>query len=127
MRLLLAMLVCGVTPAWAAAQTAVRLPANDTIVAIGWAGAAHRIHDQRSWHGNLLVGLSSGHYWTDHVKTEFEASWNSLRKHQVYENIERQGGYTYALSEYRASDVRAGVTQLYQFGRNQWVHPYVGV
>jgi hypothetical protein len=127
MRVLLAVLICGITPAWAAAQAGVSLPANDAIISIGWAGADHHVQDQRRWQGNLLIGVSGGHYWTDHLKTEVEASWNSPRKHEVYENIERQGGYTYALSDYRAFDLRAGVAQLYQFGRNEWVHPYVGV
>lgn len=128
MRVFLAMLICGVTPAWAAAQTkAATLPSNDAIVAIGWAGAEQKIFEQRQWHGSLLVGLSGGHYWTDHLKTEVEASWNSPHTRQVYENIERQGGYTYSLSDYRARDIRVGVVQLYQFGRNEWVHPYVGV
>ena len=128
MRVLLALLICGVTPAWAAAQTApAALPGNDTIVSIGWAGAEHEIHDQRRWDGALLAGLSGGHYWTDHLKTEVEASWSGPRKQEVYETIERQGGYTYALSEYRAHDIRIGVSQVYQFGRNEWVHPYVGI
>ena len=127
MRVLLAVLICGVTPVWCAAQTSVSLPANDAIISIGWAGADHHVQDQRRWHGNLLIGISAGRYWTDHLKTEAEASWNSPRTHEVYETIERQGGYTYALSDYRAFDVRAGVAQLYQFGRNEWVHPYVGV
>jgi opacity protein-like surface antigen len=128
MRVLITVLLCGVTPAWTAAQTVpVTLPANDTIISIGWAGAEHDVHDQRRWHGSLHVGLSGGHYWTDHLKTKVQASWNSPRKHDVYENIERQGGYTYGLSEYRAHDVRAGVAQVYQFGRNEWVHPYVGI
>src|SRR5687767_4637582 len=118
MRVLLAVLMCGLTISWAAAQQAVSLPCNDAIISIGWAGADHDIHDQRRWHGNLLLGLSGGHYWNDHLKTEVEASWNSPGKHQVYENIERQGGYTYALSDYRAYDVRVGIAQLYQFGRN---------
>src|SRR5687768_7423460 len=118
MRVLLAVLICGVTPAWAAAQTAAILPANDAIISIGWAGADHHVQDQRRWHGNLLIGISGGHYWTDHLKTEVEASWNSPRRHEVYENIVRQGSYTYALSDYRAFDVRAGIAQLYQFGRN---------
>jgi opacity protein-like surface antigen len=128
MRVLLAVLLCGVTPAWAAAQTApATLPSNDIVISIGWAGADHDIHDQRRWHGSLLAGLSGGHYWTDHLKTEVEASWNSPGKHEVYENIERQGGYTYAVSAYQAHDIRVGVAQVYQFGRNEWVHPYVGV
>ncbi len=128
MRVLLALLICGVTPAWAGAQTApAALPGNDAIVSIGWAGAEHEIQDQRRWDGTLLAGLSSGHYWTDHLKTEVEASWSRPRKQEVFETIERQGGYTYALSEYRAHDIRIGVSQVYQFGRNEWVHPYVGV
>ncbi len=128
MRVLLALLIYGVTPASAAAQTApAALPGNDTIVSIGWAGAEHDIHDQRRWDGSLLAGLSGGHYWTDHLKTEVEASWSGPRKEEVYETIERQGGYTYALSEYRAHDIRIGVSQVYQFGRNAWVHPYVGI
>ena len=128
MRVLLAVLISGVSPAWAAAQTApAALPANDTTISIGWAGAEHEIYDQRRWHGSLLVGLSGGHYWTDHLKTEVEASWNSPRRHQVYQDIERQGGHTYALSDYRAHDIRVGAAQIYQFGRNDWVHPYVGV
>jgi opacity protein-like surface antigen len=124
----LAMFMCGVAPTWAAAQTAPGvLPGNDAIISLGWAGSDHEIHDQKRWHGSLLVGLSGGHYWTHHVKTEIEASWNDPGKSERYETFERQGGVTYALSDYRAHDVRVGVAQLYQFGRNEWVHPYVGV
>ena len=127
MRAVLALLICGVTPVWAAAQTAPAvLPSNDAIMALGWAGSDHEIHDQRRWHGSLLVGVSGGHYWTNHLKTEVEASWNGPGKSERYETIERQGGFTYALWDYRAYDVRVGVAQLYQFGRNDWVHPYIG-
>ena len=128
MRVFLAVLICGVTPAWAAAQTApVVLPSNDTSISIGWAGADHDVHDDRRWHGSPLVNIRGGRYWTDHLKTEVEGSWSSSRRPEIYETIERQGAYTYALSDYRAHDIRVGVAQLYQFGRNAWVHPYVGV
>ena len=128
MRVFLAVLMCGVTPVWAAAQTvAATLPGNDIVISTGWAGAEHTIHDQGQWHASLLLSARVGHHWTDHLKTEVEASWNSSRTREVYENIEREGGYTYSLSNYRAHDVRMGVVQLYQFGRNEWVHPYVGV
>ena len=128
MRVLFLMLIACVAPTWVAAQTAqMTLPGNDVILSIGWAGAEHTIYDGRHWHGSLLLGASGGHYWTPHLKTEFEASWNSPRTRAVYENIERDGGYTYALSDYRAHDARVGVVQIYQFGRNEWVHPYVGV
>ena len=128
MRLLLVVVFCGVTPGLATAQTAPpTLPTNEIHLSLGWAGAEHGIPDQRRWHGSVLPGVSVGHYWTDHLKTEIEAGWSNPRTHQLYENIERDGGYTYALSDYRARDIRMGVAQLYQFGRNQWVHPYVGV
>ena len=127
MRFLLAVLFCGATAVGASAQTApATLPANDAIFAIGWAGADHEILDQERWHGSLLVAVSGGHYWTDHLKTEVDASWTGNQRGDIYENIERQGGYTYALWDYRANDIRIGVSQLYQFGRNAWVHPYVG-
>ena len=49
MRVFLAVLICGVTPAWAAAQSvAATLPDNDAIISIGWAGAEHKIHDRAS-------------------------------------------------------------------------------
>jgi len=128
MRVFLAVLIYCVTPGWAAAQTkSATLPGSDILLSAGWAGAEHTIHDERYWHGSLLVGARVGHHWTDHLKTEVEASWNSPRTRELYENIEREGGYTYSLSSYRAHDVRIGVVQLYQFGRNDWVHPYVGV
>ena len=127
MRVLFALLMCAATPAWAAAQTAAAtLPNNDFIIATGWAGAEHKIYDERRWHGSLLLDARVGHYWTDHLKTEVEATWDSPRTRDVYQNLEREGGYTYALSDYRAHDTRIGVVQLFQFGRNQWVHPYVG-
>ena len=50
---------------------------NDTIIAIGWAGAEHQIYEQRQWHGSLLVAFSGGHSWTDHLKTDVEASRNA--------------------------------------------------
>ncbi len=126
MRVLLAILICGVVPARAWAQTVPTLPDTDAIISIGWAGAEHDTRDQRRWHASLLAGLRAGHYWTDHAKTEAEASWSGPRTHQMYETIERAGGYTYVVSDYRSHDVRLGAAQLYQFGRNQWVHPYVG-
>jgi hypothetical protein len=128
MHVLLAVVICAVMPAWASAQTAPpALPDSDAIVSIGWGGAEHDRRDQVGWQSSVLVGLRGGHYWTDHVKTEIEASWSSPGTHQLYDNIERDGGYTYVISDYQSHDVRVGFAQLYQFGRNQWVHPYVGV
>jgi opacity protein-like surface antigen len=129
MRVLSALVLTAAMPLLGAAQSIEPgpLPANDVGITLGWAGGEHNTQDQQRWHGSLLVGVSGGHYWTDHLKTEVEASWNSAHNKDVYQTLERQGGFTYALSDYRAHDVRIGLVQIFQFGRNQWVHPYVGV
>jgi len=131
MRALIAIAAWVVMPGLAAAQTPpAALAANDVGIALGWSGAEHNIHDihdSRRWHGSLLAGVSAGHYWTDHLKTELDVSWSRPRDREIYETLERQGGFTYALSDYRAHDVRLGIVQVFQFGRNAWVHPYVGV
>lgn len=131
MRGLIVIAVCAAVPGLAAAQTSpVALAANDVTISMGWSGAEHNhgdIHDSRRWHGSLLAEASGGHYWTHHLKTEVEISWASPRDMELYETLQREGGFTYALSNYRAQDVRFGVVQLFQFGRNDWVHPYIGV
>lgn len=131
MRALMGIAVWVAMPGLAAAQTPpAALPANDVSIALGWSGAEHTIHDihdSRRWHGSLLVGVTAGHYWTDHLKTEADISWARPRDREIYETFERQGGFTYALSDYRAYDVRLGIVQIFQFGRNEWVHPYVGI
>ena len=127
MRVFVAMLICSVMPGWAAAQVTPTLPKNDARVSIGWSGADHQHAEDGRWFGSLLASANAGHYWTDHWKTEVEAAWSSPGTREVYENIQRDGNYTYAIANYKADDVRIGVAQLYQFGRNQWVHPYVGI
>ena len=128
MRVAASMLLCWLTPAWAGAQTAPpALPTNDTAIAIGWTGSEFRPERYNNWRSGLLVGVSGGHYWTDHLKTEFGAGWNTPGTDEVYEDLVIEGGPTYATANHRAHDVRLGVTQIYQFGRNAWVNPFVGV
>ena len=128
MRGVIAAIACSLLPTHAAAQNGqATLRANDIIFTAGWAGADHQIDDDRQWRGSSLVSFSAGRYWTDHLKTEIDVGWSAFPKHEVYQIIERQGGYTYALADHRAHDVRVGFTHVYQFGRNGWVHPYLGI
>ncbi len=118
---------CLLTPMSAWAQTAPpRLPANDTAFSIGWSGNDLQQRSYDSWSGGFVLGVSGGHYWTDHLKTEIDASWNNSGRDDVYEDLELNGALTYAELQRRAFDARVGVTQLYQFGRNTWVHPFLG-
>ncbi len=127
MRVAAAILLFWLTPAWAGAQTAPpALPRNDTAIAIGWTGSEFRPETYDNWRSGLLVGVGGGHYWTDHLKTEIDAGWNTSGTDEIYEDLVHEGGLTYATSNRRAHDVRFGVTQIYQFGRNVWVNPFVG-
>ena len=127
MRLAVAVLICCVVPVWVAAQPAPpSLPKHDATLTIGWAGSEYELSRYDTWRGSLLVAASVGHYWTDHLKTEFEAGWTNPGKAELYEDIIYQGASTYIELDHRSYDLRLGATQIYQFGRNAWVHPYVG-
>lgn len=109
----------------AGAQTV--LPKHDAIVSIGWAGSEYEISDFDNWRASLLVDVSGGFYWTEHLKTEIAAAWSSPGSSQFYEEIRQSPGPVYAASHFRSRDIRLGAAQIYQFGHNQWVHPYIGV
>ena len=125
MRFLLITLGIGILPTLSHAQTA--LPTNDVTFSIGWSGAEYdAIGEYDRWRGSLLLGASAGHYWTDHLKTEVEAAWNSRTTSEVYQEIVIGTSRTYAIADYTVDDLRFSFGQLYQFGRNEWIHPFVG-
>lgn len=124
MRVTIALLACVMFPSWAAAQAP--LPRNDAAFSIGWSGSEYRSEDYDRWRGSLFLGASGSHHWIDHLKTDIEASWHSRTNSESYEEVIVDGVQTYAISNYRARDLRLSIGQSYQFGRNQWVHPYVG-
>jgi hypothetical protein len=125
MRLTIAILAGVLWPCWSDAQPT--LPRDDATVTVGWAGSEYRLDDYDRWRGSLLLGVSGGHYWTDHAKTDVEAAWNSSANSDTYEELVIGGVRTTARALYRARDLRLSIAQVYQFGRNEWIHPYVGV
>ena len=124
MRFFMTILVCAIFPAWSEAQ--VTLPRNDAVTSIGWGGSENRLIEYDRWRGSLFLGVSGGHYWTDHLKTEVEAGWHSSADHETYQELMIDGLRTSARSMYRIRDARLAIGQSFQFGRNDWVHPYVG-
>ena len=128
MRAALAAMMCCLAPAMAWAQDAGRtLPNHDVAFLVGWAGSEHDTSSYDQWQGSVLLNVTAGRYWTDHLKTEFEAGWLDTPTSELYTDIEIRDIPTYALVRFEARDIRMGVAQLYQFGRNQWVHPYLGI
>jgi hypothetical protein len=129
MRTALAALVCVLVPGLLHAQSDVpQLPRNDITVSTGLINAQYRqtadIYDR--WHGSAFGGLNFGHYWTDHSKTEVEAGWLSTAKSNSYEAVQIGADRVYLQSEYLFKDLRLSLSQSVQFGRNQWIHPFLG-
>lgn len=124
MRNIIMVLALVMLPASSNAQP--ELPRNDVAVSTGWSGAAYDAQEYDNWRGSLLFGVSGGHYWTDHFKIEIEAAWNTRTNSDIYQELTLNGSQTYALANYRVGDVRLSLGQSYQFGRNDWVHPFIG-
>ena len=125
MRSTFVLLACVIFPSWTTAQEV--LPENDAAVSIGWSGSEYRVEEYDRWRGNLFLSATGGRYWTDHLKIDFEAGWHSQTNDETYDEVVVDGVQTYAISHYRVRDVRLSISQSFQFGRNQWVHPYVGI
>jgi hypothetical protein len=124
MRLTISVLACVLLPSWVAAQ--VSLPRNDAAISLGWSGSEYPLGEYDRWRGSLFLGISTGHHWTDHFRTDLEAGWTSRVNTETYQEIDIGGVKTYGIANYRARDFRLTVAPSYQLGRNQWVHPYVG-
>jgi hypothetical protein len=124
MRAFIAVIACVLCPAWSEAQ--VTLPRHDATVSIGWAGSDSRLTSYGNWRASVFLGASGGQYWTDHLKTQIEAGWYQAGSRETYDEFVIGDVRTSARSSHRLRDIRLAVGQSYQFGRNDWFHPYVG-
>jgi len=129
MRTAIAAVVCVLVPGLLHAQSdAPRLLRNDGTVSIGLIGAQYRqtadIYDH--WHGSVFGAVNFGHYWTDNHKSEVEAGWLSTVKSNSYEAVSIGADRAFVESEYLFKDLRLSLSQSVQFGRNAWIHPFVG-
>jgi hypothetical protein len=129
MRTALAALVCVLVPGLLHAQSdEPQLRRNDVTVSTGLSDAQHRQTADlyQRWHGSVFGGINFGHYWTDNYKTEVEAGWLSTAKSHGYELLPIGGAGAYVQSEYLFKDLRLSLSQSVQFGRNAWIHPFLG-
>jgi hypothetical protein len=119
---------CVLIAAQANAQERTQLPRNDVSISIGWSGASFPASDEyNQWGSRFYAGGGVAHYWTDHLKTEAELGWFSPVRNESYEPVVfPDGSSSYARSDYVFRDLRASFAQSFQFGRNAWVHPYIG-
>ena len=87
--------------------------------------------DYNDWRSQAGFGLGTGWYWTDHHVTRFEVSGTT--RETLYSPVPfvvpgSPGTPAVYIPIHRElSTRRLGVVQLYQFRRNEWAHPFVGV
>jgi hypothetical protein len=105
------------------------LPRADTAAYVGWFGAnkselnGYDDWYKRVWHG----GLSSGYYWTEHLKTEVEFSATS--RGEIYEiptPADIATGVNPGPVGHEFSTRRLALGQHYQFFHNAFFHPTIG-
>src|SRR5207244_4451785 len=125
--ILAALALTAVTAATTAAQSATPMPRNDATLSVGWLGAKYPgLEAYTRWHKSLFAGAAAGHYWSDHAKSEVEAAWLSRVNVDSYETELFPEGTAHLRTSYRFQDLKLSLVQVYQFGENAWVHPYVG-
>ena len=120
-----------VLPGSAHAQTPVG-PKLDTSATVGWFASDRDVREgpyfeddtQHRW----VFGGDIGWYWTEHLKSEIGVSATTTGSSFVLVPIvtPTPREYPFASGQRRGRETRIVAQQIYQFGRNAWVHPYVG-
>ena len=114
-------------PVPAAAQ-----PRSDFHAVIGWQNLRQERDDTldsyNNWaNGILYGGAGAGWYWTDNHKTQVDFGAGTRADHYRYRPIVVNGAQGGEISEVRVQQQSVAISQQYQFFRNQWFHPHVGV
>jgi len=114
----------------AAAQTPTPLPRADAHAVIGW----QNLHKEpgfdhyNDWLNNIFYGgAGAGWYWTDNLKTQIDFGAGTTDDQYRFRQFAVNGTQTYESSRLSVRQSALTVQQQYQFFRNQWFHPHVGV
>ena len=118
--------------ATAGAQTAAstpEIPDWDVTFSLGVLSSSPKDEGQTRggtvWHGEALLDL--GHYWTQHLKTEAGISFLNQREDYDFDAFPVAGlpdrGYSVVQQSIRLALITPALT--YQFGENEFAHPYV--
>jgi hypothetical protein len=78
-------------------------------------------------HAILYGGAGAGWYWTDHLKTQIDAGAGTPARHYRYRSQLVNGQATSEISRVRITRPSVAISQQYQFFRNEWFHPRVGL
>jgi len=100
----------------------------DVAAGLGWFSGRPDVGYEQWYTDSFWLGAEGGYFLTEHVKLEVGASAASEGLSWSNETPLGPTGqpqsYISSQHAHRVSTFSAGVT--YQFGRNAWVHPYLG-
>jgi hypothetical protein len=116
-------------PATQAQSVAPALFRADTAASIGWF-AADRTEPGTccgGWSSSFFKGVGGGYYWTDHLKTEVDISWPGTTQAFTYPNRPATSDSPLIYDDHSYTTLKVSASQLYQFGQNAVVHPFVGI
>ena len=95
---------------------------------VGWVSINKSdVRSYNDWHSQFGVSGGAGWYWTDHHKTQVEVAATTAATVYSSEQIvvaPQQQTFLTTVRNYESQ--RVSLTQLYQFRRNEWVHPFLG-
>jgi hypothetical protein len=134
---MLAAVGCLICAAPAAAQTPDVAPARgraDFQVVIGWQNLRlDRYEDpfdrpDHNWaHAILFGGVGAGWHWSEHLKTQVDVGGGTPTRHYQYRARTINGFQASEISRVRLTRPSLAISQQYQFFRNAWFHPRVGI
>lgn len=81
----------------------------------------------RDWFSTGRLSVTVGRYWTEHLKTEAELAITGNGNLVSFEELESEPHVSRYLYRDHTYQIRTlSLVQAWQFGRNAWVHPFVG-
>jgi len=99
---------------------------GDVAGSVGWSSAnRRRFESYNDWRTEGLFELRGGWYWTNHLKTSVDVAGTTSSELYGIVPVPVGGLPGYPTVRYRIRETHAAVSQVWQFGENQWVHPYV--
>ena len=105
-----------------------RLMRGDVSGTINWVSINKSdVRSYNDWHSQFGVSGGLGWYWTDHHKTQVDFAATtaaSVYSSQPYLVAPQQQTFVTTVRSYESQ--RVTLIQLYQFRRNEWVHPFLG-
>jgi hypothetical protein len=119
----------GAQPSSPSLQPVPDLPRFDVSVGLGWFnGTFEDVPGARRWYNDAgWWGAQFGYYWTENLKLEAEVSGSGEGRGWSTEEGRNPSGlpfYRYREHGLTARTVSGGL--VYQFGHNQFLHPFIG-